>query len=486
MRYNSFTEKLKNYFTGLGDRHAGSRRFLCWSYKQLSSITTSVYLLGLMALFFMVGTIFPQGGSIDDYIKEGGGFVFFVKLFGLLDFFSSPLFLILAFIFFLNLAICTYERLLVLQESPTFPKSYEPTHILMLAPDFSNAHSELRNAFAKLKFKVVSKDDDWTVVEKGLPYKWLTWLYHLGIILCFLGFILTYLFSFEGTITLKPREAQTLVPDTTGRIQSLWKDKTGQTDFHLKLDSFHTEYAEAPELDFPKDKLSRLAIGLGWKSPDYEMKGESLTAKDWRAKIKVIKGSGTLAEQTVEINEPLEYGNYTFYLLGFEQNFRLSVEDNPILLEAKEDEDIFIPGLGDSIKFGTFRSGTLYKLDGTIEMLKPYTIVKHTGKDTDEELGRIEPGAIMEIDGVNIKLVEVEESAILSYRYDPGVGILWWGGILVLVAMALRFYGSWYRIAYQVTDTASIELNIMTRGLGSSSTKIIKSLEKHLPITKQS
>ena len=64
-------------------------------YSMLASIRTSLYLLGITAFFYTLGTIFPQGGDLGEYVEAGGRFVFLVKIFSLLDLFSSPLFLFL-------------------------------------------------------------------------------------------------------------------------------------------------------------------------------------------------------------------------------------------------------------------------------------------------------------------------------------------------------------------------------------------------------
>lgn len=482
------SEKIKIHLNGLKENFPERRKeFFKWAYKRLSSITTSVYLLGLMAIFYVIGTIFPQGENIDEYTKAGGKFLFFVKAFRLLDLFASPLFILLSFIFLLNLVICSYERYLALFAKRIFPKAFTPTHKIYLTQNVADAHTEVRRIFNKdLGFRVVSKDEDWIVMERGLPYRWLTWLYHAGIVICFLGFILTYLFAFEGSMTLSPKKAETVTPDTTGRFMSIFKSKASPTDFHLYLEDFTTEYYQAPHLDYPKDELSRLAMGLGWKPPSFEMKEDSLAVKEWRARVKVIKGKSTLYQKTVRVNDPMRYGGYTFYQVGYEQKLKIKIDDNPILLEAKADEDTFIPGADATLKFGTFRSGTLYRLDGGIEKLVPFTIIKHpvSGEEGKyEELGKLELGSSIDINGSRVTLSDFEESAELSYRYDPGVGILWWGGIFVLIAMCLRFFGLYYFAAYNINESDEIiclELYLYSKGLAADDERVVKALEHHL------
>lgn len=451
-------------------------------YVQLSSIRTSIYIIGLLAVFFMVGTIFPQGESFEEYEKAGGKFLFFVSAFDLLEFFSSPIFLLLSIVFAANLIICSYERYKALFARRRFPASFQPTRSFLLTHDRGQSHEDIRNALKDLRFRVVDKDSAWVVMEKGLPYRWLTWAYHAGIVLCLFGILLTFLFAFEETITLKPNEPQTIAPESTGLVQSIWQARTRPTDYHLLLESFTTEYTEAPELTYPDDKLSRAAIGLGWQGGlSHELKDDSLFPKDWWAKVNVVKGSSTLAEKRLEINDPLQYGGYTIYLLGFEQTLKLMVDGNPLLIDAKADSEVLIPGTSTTLSFGTLRAGIATRLDKRTEELTPYVTVRKSGSTGDPAILR--SGDSIIVDGVTVSLAGFTESAVLSYRYDPGVGVLWVGGLIVLIAMAFRFYGGYYLVAYKVDDTDAIvhlSIHVTAKGLWANPTIFLNRLEYQL------
>ncbi|MBI5827825.1 MAG: cytochrome c biogenesis protein ResB [Deltaproteobacteria bacterium] len=481
MRYRDIhpiIEKVRPYCLEAAGR---LKRFPQWSLKTLSSLMTSVYILGALALLYMVGTIFPQGGDIGEYAKAGGKYVSFVRFFDLLDFFSSPVFLLSALLLLLNLVVCTYKRYGPLFAKRVFPNTFDPTHTFKLTHDYPEALPEVRRVLhEKLGFRLVSKDNEWIVMEKGLSCRWLTWLYHAGIVLCFFGLILSYLFAFEGEMTLKPRTPLIVAPSTTGRLASLYQKTAGPAGFSLYLDDFSTEYIQHPGLDYPKDKLSRLAIGLGWKGPEYSMKNDPMTPKDWRSRLRVIKGGSTVKEKTIEVNDPLRYGGYTFYQVGYEQTLRIRVDFNPIALETKADGDIIVPGLDTPLRFGTVMTGTLYRLDGAVEKILPFTTVKAVltgppgGKKT-EDLGKLELGGSIIVDGRRVSLADYEESSVLSYRYDPGVAVLWWGGAFVLIAMCLRFYGRSYMVAYAVDESDRIvclNLHIVSKGLMADTEKL--------------
>ncbi|HEY4708425.1 MAG TPA: cytochrome c biogenesis protein ResB [Thermodesulfobacteriota bacterium] len=457
-------------------------RALAWSYRRLSSIETSVYLLCLLAVSFIVGTIFPQGGDFDEYVKEGGRFVLLVEVFDLLEFFSSPLFLSVALLFILNLVICTYERYKALFMKRKLPESFTPTKSFLVTQDAIRAHEETRRILMDIGFRLVDKDNAWTAMERGLPYRWLTWAYHAGIVVCLAGILFTFLFAFEDTITLNAGSPQTVIPATTGRVQRIWQDATPQTDYHLLLDSFTTEYEESHELDYPEDKKARLALGLGWKLPEHRISSDPLFATAWKAGLKAVGSSGTvLAEKEIEINEPMKHGGYTFYLMGFEQRLKLRVNDSFMPLDVKADDDVIIPGSTVKLSLGTLRSGKVKRLDGSVEELTPYVTVKDSESRDDPALLRLNQSVI--VDGNVVTLVGFTEQAILSYRYDPGVALLWIGGIIVLIALALRLYGSYYLLAYRVDDAdaiVSVNFSVTSKGVFAHPERIEGRIEELL------
>lgn len=458
-----------------------------WLYKKLSSIKTSEYILGATAFFYIIGTIFPQGGNLDEYIKAGGKYVFFVRVFGLLELFSSPLFLIAAILLFANLVICTYERYPTLFRRPDDRRSFKTHHTIYLTQGISNAIVEARNVLKdSLGFKLISKDSEWIIMEKGLPYRALTWVYHAGIAVCFIGFALSYFFAYEDVVTLWPGVPAKIAPKSSGLVQGLFSDPAPEGKFSLALEEFSTEYLMSARLDYPKDKLSRLAIGLGWKRPEYKLKDDSLIAKDWKSRLRVIEDGRTAAEKTIEVNDPLKYNGYTFYQMGYEQKLKLRVDDNPLPLEAMIDEEFFIPGSETPLKFTELRAGTLYKPDGSREEFTPYTMVRFSRKAegaSKDDLVKLSLNSAVQVDGRLLTLVDFEEGTQLSYRYDPGATVLWWAGIAALIAMFLRFYGYWYQVAYRVEESegmAFLDINVSSKGIFADEKKLVARLERLL------
>lgn len=463
---------------------------LNWSYKKLSSIKTSLYILGALSFLYVIGTIFPQGGDLEEYIAAGGKLVFFVKIFSLLRLFTSPIFLVAALTLSLNLFICTIERYPTLFQRRKPAQRYVPSQSLYLTQGLTQAYSDTRKILSEgLGFKVVSKDAEWISMEKGpiLSYRALTWLYHAGMALCLIGLLLTYLFAYEDTLTLSPGKATPVETKEIGRLLKPFgiSPKPG---FSLLLDSFSTEHVQSPRLKYPKEKPSRLAIGLGWQGLTHEMNDESLFTKDWRSGIKVIKGGMAVKEKGIEINDPLKYGGYTFYQAGFSQTVKIRVNDNPLPLSVNLEDELAVPGLDAPIRFKELKTGTVERPNGSIETLTPYTIVRQpaTGADGKKkyiDAGRLELGSPVVIDGVRLTLVDFEEGSVLSYRFDPGFPILWWAGIFVLVTMTIRFFGAWYFISYNITESGNIvclDLYVEAKGIPADCEGLLMKVEHML------
>ncbi|MBI3753862.1 MAG: cytochrome c biogenesis protein ResB [Deltaproteobacteria bacterium] len=481
-------------------------------YKRFASLKTSCVFLGILVGFYILGTIFPQGASLDDYIKSGGRFTSFVIFFDLLNLFTTPGFLITAFLLFINLTICAIERFLMLRsqrktvsDGSQFSESF--SFPLDINPQLESAEESVKEIFKKeLKFNEKAcphtkdfgvgacADSGITIMEKGWSYRWLTWIYHSAILLCFFGFFLTYLFSYEDEITLYPGEAAAIKPAAVSRWNKSWGSKPQELGFKLMLDEFITEYNQFPKLDYPADKLSRLAVAMGWKDPKYILKNESYFPKDWKSRLKVInlspksvigEGKQTVLEKTIEVNDPLSYQGITFYQAAYKQNLKVQVDDNPILFETEVGKELIIPGIDGMLKFGAIRTGMLFKKDGSTEKIKPFTeatLIKEdsSGKREVEKLGKLEQDGGLYVADKRISLREFKEASILSYRYDPGVPVLWWSGVIVLLAMAIRIFGAWYRIIYRIEEKNGrphLLFKVKTRGLMADEERLIKMVQ---------
>ncbi len=352
-----------------------------WILKAFTSIKTSILLLGILCIFFLLGTIFPQGGDLEEYIRAGGRYLGFVRTFNILNIFSSPLFLFLSLLFFLNLICCTVSA--------------------------ANR-----------------------IYKQGIGYDSLFSLgFHICLILCFAGFWLTYLYSFEGEITVFEGERKVVegVGGSHGRIE-------------IELLSLKTEYYQKPHLKYPKDKIERwkTAFGIGGRGPRFELRDDNLQPRDWKARVILYRDGVKIREKELEVNDPLRLGGFVFYLMGIEQRISIREDKGGGEFTVLPEEPFNLKN--ETFKVSPLRTGRLFKRDGSVEEIKPYMILFRAGINRTEDEGPVmlHLGERVTLGEVSITPLRVIEGVTLSYRWDPGVPVLFSGSFLFLILLSGR------------------------------------------------
>ncbi len=451
----------------------------------------SVYILSAIAILMMAGSLFPQHITPEEYAAGGAGGILMLltRVFSLLDFYTSPLFLASSIVLTVNLIVCAYDRYVYVvgpKADPARPVKFATDHSMLLTQGMAEAKGAVKTVLTKeLRFKTTSKSTGWVVMERGLPCKLLTWLYHIGIVVCCVAVALTYLLAYEGTVRLWPGAVDTLSPESNGRLQTLLGRSPVESKWSIVLGELNSEYTHSPTLDFPDDKRTRLAIGLGWKAPGYSLEKGSIVLKGRRASLRIIKDNQTVVEHIIAVNDPLKYGGYTFYQGPLLQSLKVRLDGGPIPLETETGAELFIPGLKTPVKFSGITAGRLHLIDMSVEEIEPFTMVSRADSADGRglKLGRLSFNGSIRIDGRRLTMAGFTEGLVIKYRYDPGLLPLWWGGSIVLIAMLARFYGAWYMAAYSFTEENGIvrvNLHVSTVGLRANKTKLIKSFERAL------
>ncbi len=88
-------------------------------------------------------------------------------------------------------------------------------------------------------------------------------------------------------------------------------------------------------------------------------------------------------------------------------------------------------------------------------------------------------GGFITVDGRRVRLARAEESSVLGYRYDPGVPLLWFAGVLVFAAMSLWCFGRWYMLAYRI-EARNLLLSVSAKGLSADPVKLKDRIEHYL------
>jgi cytochrome c biogenesis protein ResB len=458
-------------------------------YRLFSSLKTSVFILSIICFIFLIGTIFPQGSDIDDYIKAEGKYVALVRVLNLLDIFVSPLFIFITGILLINLAVCLYDRLKLFLKSKRKPMDFEnlKTHPNVVTFEKTDIEGRLKRIGFKLKAEAQGEGCPAVkIFEKGLQYWWLSWFYHVGIMLAISGFFLTTLFAFERDVVLYPDRPETI---SLYSKETRWNkflegvgmrlpEKREEAEYALTLKEFRTEYYQGLRIDYPQDKLERLALGIGVKKLEPSKKGFSYMPKMWLTRLNVKKPDGEVLDAELWVNKPFRTGGLTLYQMGYEQ--KVKVLANSEILDVETRVPFQVKDIKGKFVLSSLKLGTLFKKDGTTEKIIPVTTVYYIPDENPskkEELGEFRLGGRLDAKGVTFEFRDYEEGSYLSYRKDPGVLFVGLACLFVFIGLFVRSLGAWYRVQYAVEDKTSYVL-ISTRGILADKDRIIRKLQR--------
>jgi cytochrome c biogenesis protein ResB len=457
-------------------------------YRLFSSLRTSVYILSMMCLIFLIGTIFPQGENIEDYIKAGGKYVAVVRALDFLDIFMSPLFLCVTALLMINLAVCLYDRCRVFLKIKRRPIELErlKNHPNVIAYETSvGLTGGIENRLKNIGFRLRTEAAGVKIFEKGLQYWWLSWFYHVGIILAVLGFFMTALFAFENYIVLYPDKPETisLYSNETRWNQFLKKfgretqEESGDI-YILTLKEFDTEYYQGLKIDYPIKKMEKFRLGVGLKRLVPSTKGFSYMPKMWLTHLDVKRPDGSVLDARLWVNRPFRTGALTLYQMGYEQKVMLTVNGEEI--EAEPHVPFQVKDVKGKFVVESLKLGTLFRKDGTTERITPVTTIDYLPENKGSEkepLDELKLHGKIEAKGAVIEFNNYLEGSTLSYRKDPGVWLVGMACLFIFLGLIVRSLGAWYRIQYALEGTTAYVL-ISTRGILADRDRIAGKLKK--------
>jgi hypothetical protein len=468
-------------------------RAFAWLHRILVSLKTSLVFLAVFGILFFLGTVFPQSSDpnrLEQYREAGGKLILLVDALDLLNIFRSRYFGIVTFLFVLHLLLCSIHRFgLIRRRSPI--RLFSREDLLRRDQSFTvvcsrqAAGPDIEKVLKRIGFrrrKYYSEDARATriVCEKGLPFRWLSWLYHVCILMSIIGFSLSYLFAFENDLAIEVGETKSvsLSSDDTNWRKLLarfdWQGQPDSREIELRLDNFIAEHTEKPKLVYPDESTKRLfaAWGLGGEPVHYEMPEDPFYPRDWFSGISVFENGKFVKEKKIEVNDPLRIAGLTFYQMGYEYAFDLHVGEETIE-NIKAQSPFTIQQMEGEFRIKNPRMGILFRYDGAVEMLTPLANLQHRPPSEKKKpewttAGNLPIGHPTEIMHARMMLDNLREGSLLSYRFDPGVPLLWVAGMGLVVLMTARIYLPWYQLRCHVGgsgDHAKVTVSIRMMGL---------------------
>ena len=523
-------------------------------YRIFSSTKTAIILFIILLVFYLIGSILPYKGDYNN-ITATGTLLIIIKGLDLLNVYSGPWFLILSAVFFANLIICTYHRLVhILKESQpvrlstAFFSNQSNIVKMTLNGNFTEISEKTESFFRRRFYRrkpsaVVGDNIHGNVFVNGLfNPSWISIFYHFSIVLTLIGCTITFLFAFEGEVTIfsdKPSEVSLVSKNTNwykcvnsvrswfGKTEPAQKEWIVPDDKKLifSLKDFEIKYTQRPKLkDYPRSGfIPRMNQIWNIQKLSTNENHEEKVFSAWLFKLigniaKTLSGTQethklsvfspeytffpikyishlTLQEHErptrkidIEVNSPLRHRGITLYQSAYDYKFDIFINGKKV--DINEDGKFKVDGIDGTFEKGDVIKGTFYKKNGTTPEIKPFVRLYYTPTVSDnklpskkEDLGRFEDGQGKDTKGVKVTLKNITAGTVLSYRHDPGLKLLWAAAPMFFFGMLYRAWGRWYTVYYLIEkadQNVNLYLRMQKKGIWADENRIVRTLTKKL------
>jgi cytochrome c biogenesis protein len=284
-----------------------------WAWRQLTSMRTALFLLLMLAVGAVPGSLFPQRSSapaeVTQYLKDNPGSGPIMDWFKLFDVYSSPWFAAIYLLLFTSLIGCVIPRAKIHWKAmrsapPRTPKRLsrlaEYGTVTIPAANAIDAEAAIKDAAAILKsrrYRVDVRDLDSDRPSVGAEIGFLrevgNLLFHTAMIGVLAAIAYSGLFGYSGQRVLVEGET-----------------------FVNTLSSYDTF---TPGTNFSDDTLAPYSAQLEKLVVKYDRSTEAHYGQplDFNATLKVKDGTDAEAEtKTLKVNEPVGIGGTNIYLVG--------------------------------------------------------------------------------------------------------------------------------------------------------------------------
>ena len=320
-----------------------------WFWRQLTSMRIALFLLFLLALASVPGSLFPQRGTapakVAEYISAHPKLGPILDRLHFFDVFASPWFAAIYLLLFISLAGCVLPRLWdygkeLKSQPPAAPSNLSRLGVYqqwISSGESSRVLEQSQQAMRSKRWRVRT-GDDYVSLEKGYAREFGNLLFHLSllVLLAAVGFGSSY--GFRGTVIVR--------------------EGSGFADNVTQYDSFTPGRAYSPS-DLPpfsfvlKDFYARYqATGM-----------QAGAARAFHADV-AVKDDANSPSRTVRIkvNEPLRVNGVTVYLVGHGYAPTFTVRDSKGKV-VWQDSAVFLP------QDGNFTSSGVVKAPDSIPQL---------------------------------------------------------------------------------------------------------------------
>jgi cytochrome c biogenesis protein len=277
-----------------------------WTWRQLTSMRTALFLLLLLAIGAIPGSTFPQR-SIDsartaqwiaDHPQAGP----VLDRLGFFEVYASPWFAAIYLLLFVSLIGCVLPRTRILWHQVRSAPPRAPRRLDRLAAhrevevdgEPEEVRAALGAALRSRRYRVHAHDDTTLSAEKGYLRETGNLVFHVALIGILVGVGWGHLLGWKGDVIVP--EGKTFA-NTLSRYDTFnpgpWVDVNDLEPFTLRLDRLSAEFETRTK-----------------------GKGQFGAPRDFEAFTTFTAPGGSPEKRSVRVNGPLETGGGTVFLLG--------------------------------------------------------------------------------------------------------------------------------------------------------------------------
>jgi len=283
----------------------GFTGWLRWTWRQVTSMRTALFLLLLLAAAAIPGSIFPQRSAdpngVTTYFQQNPTSAPVMDKFQLFDVYSSSWFSAIYILLFISLIGCVVPRIGVHARALRNPPAATPRNLERM-PAFTSVEagdSERKTVLSRAQtllksggYRVVA-DAESVAAERGYWRETGNLIFHIALVGVLISVGVGGAYSYSGQRVLV--EGDTFVNNLAGYDSfnpGIAFNEAQLTPFSATLEDFAVQY----------DLLNKTNIG---------------TPLDFRAKVSVRQqGQKTSSQQVIRVNEPVEVPGSKIYLTG--------------------------------------------------------------------------------------------------------------------------------------------------------------------------
>lgn len=275
--------------------------FLRWSWRQLTSMRTSLILLFALAVVSIPGSILPQRGTnpilVDEWIADAPTWGPILDSLGFFDVYAAPWFAAVYLLLFISLIGCVIPRVGVHWSALRIPPPAAPRYLTRFPgtvewADTRDEATVLTAARTALRGWRLRSTDESISAERGYLKETGNLVFHLALIGVLVGVAVGGLFGWRGNVIVREGSgfSNTLTQYDAWGGGRLTGD-TALAPFSFTLADFRVE--------FSRDEAQRGSPTLFEADVDYQASPQD-----------------TPAREVIQVNDPLEADGAKIFLVG--------------------------------------------------------------------------------------------------------------------------------------------------------------------------